>query len=101
MFGNENPRQWNHRVALYGIGGVRKTQTSLAYTYANRSKHDSVFWISAVNQGALLSGVQQIAEIIHLKDEISKQAEMAMCVLDWLEQDMNWLLIITWMTFQL
>jgi len=32
------PKQYNHLVALYGMGGVGKTQTAIAYMYANREK---------------------------------------------------------------
>src|SRR5215475_11303033 len=54
-------RQYNHRVALYGLGGIGKTQTALAYAYARRGSYDSIFWIGGMNQASLLSGFQDIA----------------------------------------
>src|SRR5271168_2761421 len=53
-------RQYNHRVALYGMGGVGKTQTAIAYVYASRDKYDRIYWISAATEAALQSGFQEI-----------------------------------------
>ena len=61
MLREEKPRQYNHRVALHGLGGVGKTQTALAYVYTRRDVYTSIFWISGVNQASILSDFQQIA----------------------------------------
>jgi hypothetical protein len=45
------PKSWNHRVALYGLGGVGKTQLALEYLYTHKGEYDRVYWISAVSQG--------------------------------------------------
>ena len=32
------PHQYNHRIALYGMGGVGKTQTALAYVHTLKAE---------------------------------------------------------------
>ena len=61
------PKQFSHRIALYGMGGVGKTQIALEYVYTNRSNYERIYWISAVNQASLLLGYQTIAKIAGLK----------------------------------
>jgi len=88
--------QDNHRVALYGLGGVGKTQTALAYVYANRTRYDSIFWISGTSQASLLSGFQQIATQTKCTAE-GIDTDSSQCVRDvhtWLDVQTSWLLII-------
>ena len=60
------PRHDNHRIALYGMGGIGKTQCALGYVYANRDVYDRIYWISAVDRTSLLSGYQNIAKAARL-----------------------------------
>ena len=90
------PKHYNHRVALYGLGGVGKTQTALAYIYAHRSAYDAVYWITGVNQASLLSGFQDIAKasgLLHETHEM-EQTDIAKMVLQWFRGQDNWLLVI-------
>jgi hypothetical protein len=48
-------------VALWGLGGVGKTQTALAYAYSKRGHLDAVFWISAESKLSLLQGFSRFA----------------------------------------
>src|SRR5271155_3033227 len=59
------PRQYNHRVALYGLGGVGKTQLALEYVYSHKSEYERIYWISAVSEATLFSGFQEIAKRTH------------------------------------
>ena len=90
------PYQYNNRIALYGMGGVGKTQTALEYVYRKRSYYDSIFWISGVNQVVLLSGFQQIAEETKCADgtNASNPSELVKIVLHWLQQHPISLLVI-------
>ena len=56
------PRQYNHRVALYGMGGVGKKQCAAEYVYSNRHRYDRIYWITAVNEASIMSGYQRIAK---------------------------------------
>src|SRR5437762_14313456 len=44
---NERPNQCNHRVALYGLGGVGKTQVALEYVYRHKRDYKLIVWIEA------------------------------------------------------
>ena len=50
-----------HRVALYGLGGVGKTEFALEFVYRFRDEYDHVFWINAVDELTILSGFRAIA----------------------------------------
>src|SRR5271154_6501549 len=89
------PKQFNHRVALYGMGGVGKTQTALAYVYANKHIYSRIYWITAIDQAAMLSGYQKIARAAGI--QIHKEATPTViveAVFTWLRQEQNWLLVI-------
>jgi tetratricopeptide (TPR) repeat protein len=89
--------RYNHRVALYGLGGVGKTQTVLKYVYKTRSLYDSTFWISGVNQASLVSGFRQIATLTKCKctkDVTDPDLEVVQKVIGWLETQRSWLLVI-------
>jgi tetratricopeptide (TPR) repeat protein len=91
----EQPKHFNHRVALYGIGGVGKTQCALEYVYSNRDVYDRIYWISATSQSSLLSGFQKIAKKAQLPGlENGNSQEIAESVLAWLRSEKNWLIVI-------
>lgn len=61
MLIDEQPKKFNHRVALFGLGGVGKTQVAIKYVVTHNVDYDSVFWISAADLAGLLQGFQDIA----------------------------------------
>jgi hypothetical protein len=91
------PNRWNYRVALYGLGGVGKTQLALEYVYSRRGKYDSIFWISAASHATLLSGMQEIAKDTNCISPDAalnlKPSEIAERVLTWLNNNSGWLLV--------
>ena len=66
-FNDSMPRPYQYRIALFGMGGVGKTQTALEYVYINRAIYNRIYWITAINQASLLSGYQKIAKTMGLK----------------------------------
>ena len=89
------PNHYNNRIALYGMGGIGKTQCALGYVYANRDIYDRIYWIPAVDRTSLLSGYQSIAKAARLNSlQNSSTVEIANGVLSWLSQQSNWLLVI-------
>lgn len=90
------PNQYNHRVALYGLGGVGKTQLALEYVHTQRSNYDRIYWISAVTQTTLFSGFQEIAkrtQCVPITTDL-KPSDVATSVLEWLDAQENWLLVM-------
>lgn len=90
------PRQFNHRVALYGLGGIGKTQLALEYVYSHKSVHDRVYWLSGVDEASLLAGFQEIAKRTRCVSDIEdlSPSDVAKLVLSWLNQQEHWLLVI-------
>jgi len=83
------------RIALFGMGGIGKTQIALEFSYLSRRSYNRIYWISAVNQDALFDGYKRIAERakIPLVPD-SKPIVIAEQVLSWLKSIENWLLIV-------
>src|SRR5215472_16920143 len=91
----EVPQNYNHRVALHGMGGVGKTQCALEYVYANRTTYERIYWISAVNQSSLISDYQKIANMSDITvSQNANPLEIAQAVLVWLRTKQNWLIVI-------
>lgn len=93
----QDSTRFHHRVALYGLGGVGKTQIALEFAYRNfKQFYNHVFWISGTDQGSLLSGFSKIAKLIniggHLNDPFP--TDVTEQVLTWLENTGKWLFII-------
>jgi len=93
---NVAPISWNHRVALYGLGGVGKTQLALEYVFSHKDDYERIYWISAVSEATVFAGFQSIAERtqcvpsrVHLS-----LSDVAKRVLEWLNFQENWLLVI-------
>ena len=95
MMFDQAPKKYNHRIALYGMGGIGKTQTTLEYVYRNRDSYERIYWITAVDQASLLSGYQKIAPKAGLKTILNLEAvEIAERVLSWLRKEQSWLLVV-------
>jgi tetratricopeptide (TPR) repeat protein len=90
----QKPRQYNHRIALYGLGGVGKTQVALEYAYRHQSDYMYVFWVSAVDQTQILSGFANIARLTGCASSLTGAEGVAKAVLRWLRDTEDWLLIL-------
>ena len=89
-----NAKKFNHRVALYGMGGVGKTQCAIEYVYASVSDYERIYWITAVDQTSLLSGYQEIAKAAALPNfQQATPSEIAEIVISWLKREQSWLLV--------
>jgi NB-ARC domain/Tetratricopeptide repeat len=86
--------EYNHRVALYGLGGVGKTQTALKYVYSKRDCYHSIFWVSAVDQATLVTEFQKILTITQPDVPFPDSSDqLARLVITWLEKHPSWLIV--------
>jgi tetratricopeptide (TPR) repeat protein len=86
---------YHGRAALFGLGGIGKTQTALEFVYRSRTTYSRIYWISAVTQDSLLDGYEKIAQRAQINIvQGSKGIAIAEQVLLWLKQSSNWLLVV-------
>jgi general stress protein CsbA len=92
---DEQPNKFNHWVALFGMGGVGKTQVAIEYVVTYKRKYNSVFWITAVDQASLILGFHEIAVTTKCANaEGMDGVSVAREVLRWLEKQNSWLLVM-------
>jgi tetratricopeptide (TPR) repeat protein len=92
---DEKPKSFNHRVALFGMGGVGKTQVAIQYIVNYQSEYDGIFWITAADSAALLSGFRDVARITGCtKVDNQKSLSVVREVLAWFRKQDGWLLVL-------
>jgi hypothetical protein len=86
-----------HVLILGGIGGVGKTQLSLAFAKKNSTRFTSVFWLNATTDTSLKGSFTQLANLIQSLDNLRQtdSTQNQEFVSTWLSQRGNnrWLLI--------
>ncbi|OAL29393.1 hypothetical protein AYO22_02287 [Fonsecaea multimorphosa] len=87
------------RVALYGLGGVGKTQIALKYAYWMRKNFEkiSVFWVHANSRERFHQSYLQLAKELDIPDADSHQVDTLALVSDWLSRERfcgQWLMIL-------
>lgn len=88
----------HRRAALYGLGGVGKTQVALAYSYwfHGVSKDTSIFWIHASSAERFSEGYAKIAKQCNIPGFQDSGFDALTSVRDWLESKDSgkWMIII-------
>jgi tetratricopeptide (TPR) repeat protein len=80
--------------AIFGLGGIGKTQTAIEYTYRYRSEYRFIFWTRADTEVALQAGCVEIAKLLGLPEkDATNPADSVQAVKHWLEHTGEWLLI--------
>ena len=82
--------------ALYGLGGVGKTQLALEYAHRYQADYDLIWWIVAEAPGAIPAGLAALAPRLGLVDDpsqVADQEQLAAAVLETLRQRARWLLV--------
>jgi hypothetical protein len=92
----EGKLQYNHRLALYGLVGVGKTQLALEYAYRNKQKYSGIFWLDAQDQDSILASFEYVAsEVNCIPDHLTLPRDLkAKYFLKWLRSKENWLLVM-------
>ncbi|KAF4458057.1 NB-ARC and TPR domain protein [Fusarium austroafricanum] len=83
-------------IALYGLGGIGKTQIALAYAYHKQEDLDAIFWISAADQYSIQQDFSKVAVEALKLEEAQPQAHQKnmILVLNWLQRtSAKWLLV--------
>ncbi|VTT84040.1 unnamed protein product [Fusarium fujikuroi] len=88
----------HRRAALYGLGGVGKTQIALSYAYwvQGISQDTSVFWVHASSVEKFSEGYAHIANECKITGHEDPTFDVLPAVRDWLEskESGQWLMVI-------
>ena len=82
--------------ALYGLGGVGKTQLALEYAHRYQADYELIWWIVAEAPGAIPAGLAALASRLGLVDDpsqVADQEQLAAAVLEALRRRARWLLV--------
>ena len=81
-------------VAVYGPGGVGKTQLAVEYAWKHLGVYDAVLWVKADSPEALDRDLAALAPVLGLPDSDEReQALHTKAVHGWLQKHKRWLLI--------
>jgi len=81
------------KQALWGMGGVGKTQIAVEYAYLHRSEYRVIWWLRSEEPSTLLSDYSQLAQKLGIGGELKDLNAVAGVVKGWLQQNPGWLLI--------
>jgi tetratricopeptide (TPR) repeat protein len=86
------PGAW--KQALWGMGGVGKTQIALEYAYSHKPDYRVVWWLRSEEASTLLSDYAQLAPKLYPESGPVADLNAARdAVKAWLQQNEKWLLI--------
>jgi tetratricopeptide (TPR) repeat protein len=81
-------------VALYGLGGVGKTQIALEYAYRYATDYDIVWWVHADTADTLIADTAALATPLELPAQKRKElSRIAKVVMQELAHKQRWLVI--------
>ena len=81
-------------AALYGLGGIGKTQIALEYAYRYARHYRALFWIEAKTAESILSSMRRLAEILQFSEQQQADQHCLVTALHrWLVSHHQWLLI--------
>ena len=83
--------------ALYGLGGIGKTQTATEFVFRYVDFYTHVFWLKAADRDTLMADYVALAQLLELpeppKDE-QYQTRTIAAVKRWLSDNEGWLLVL-------
>lgn len=81
--------------ALYGMGGVGKSELALQYAHRARERYEAVWWVTAENPRQLEAGLAELTH--HLVQDAARAAtteDAAAWAVGWLRAHPGWLLLL-------
>ena len=81
--------------AIYGLGGIGKTQTAVEYAYRYRDEYRSVLWVNATTRDELITSFVGLATLLNLTEQQEQdQTKIVEAVKHWFTTHNEWLLIV-------
>jgi tetratricopeptide (TPR) repeat protein/transcriptional regulator with XRE-family HTH domain len=81
--------------ALYGIGGIGKTQTATEYAFRYSDEYTHLLWMRAATRETLVADMLMLAERLDLPEKNQQdQQRVVEAVKGWLAEHEGWLLIM-------
>ena len=81
--------------ALYGLGGIGKTQAAAEYAFRHGDDYTHVLWIRAANHDTLVADFVMLAQLLDLPEKNEQdQLQAVAAVKRWLAGNEGWLLIL-------
>ncbi|KAK2812978.1 hypothetical protein FQN50_000999 [Emmonsiellopsis sp. PD_5] len=94
----QNGITYQVRAALFGLGGIGKTQIALAFAYWAQKEYPSlsIFWIHASTPERFRQGAAQIAQECKIPGHDDPKADVAQVLKVWLEEKSQepWLMVL-------
>jgi tetratricopeptide (TPR) repeat protein/transcriptional regulator with XRE-family HTH domain len=92
----ERQLERDRRVAVYGLGGIGKTQLVVRHLHRQRARYrDGVFWLRADHESSLVGDLASLAWRLELPErERPQQERQVEAVLRWLREHRQWLLVL-------
>src|SRR6266568_9028453 len=82
-------------LAISGLGGIGKTQTTIEYAYRFRERYGQVLWAKADTYETLFQDYVAIAQLLQLPEQhLQDQPQIVEAVKRWLRKQREWLLIL-------
>ncbi|KAJ8132597.1 hypothetical protein O1611_g1026 [Lasiodiplodia mahajangana] len=90
----QSARDQTASVAIYGLGGVGKTQIALHYALNHLNDFDAILWFHAETEGSLRSSFSHAAINLQLHNDLGDHVNNRRPVLDWLQTTTaKWLIV--------